>query len=206
MSGYWFALHRASLYTIIWLIATLVTPPSLGRVWAAEESVSTATRLRWAPDAIFIKTGLAEKTGAVSVGVDWDKSDWLFSPLADYIKLSIDLEIGHWQTFQSNSAATEFTQFGLTPMLRLPFADSGRCQWFVEGGVGFHFIVPLYKFGDKKFGTTFNFQDLIGIGARFGKERHHELALYVSHFSNGDIHQPNPGDNFLQLRYLRHFD
>jgi hypothetical protein len=72
--------------------------------------------------------------------------------------------------------------------------------------VGLHFIVPLYHKSSKHFSTSFNFQDLIGFGVRYGQARRNEVALSVSHFSNGGIDRPNPGENFLQLRYRRHFE
>lgn len=165
-----------------------------------------SVRPRLAPDTFFIKTGLAEKAAAFSLGGGWDKSDWLWSSLPDTLSLAFEVEIGHWQTFRLHNEQAEFTQVGVTPMLRLPLTTSTRQQWFVEGGVGFHFIVPLYRNREKRFSTSFNFQDLLGIGVRYGKARRNEVVLYASHFSNADINQPNPGENFMQLRYLRHFD
>lgn len=188
-------------------IAALMISILLGTAWGESSRLPPPERGgNPAPQGIFIKSGLAEQAGSVAIGVTWDKSEWLFLPLSDYLDLALDLEIGHWQVFNSGHDQEEFTQFGLTPMLRLPLGEAVRSQWFVEGGVGIHFIVPLYRTRHKHFGSSFNFQDLIGLGSRFGQERQHELAFYVSHFSNANISQPNPGENFLQLRYLHHFD
>lgn len=173
---------------------------------AGAEPVPSNTRSRLAPDMYFIKTGLAEKAAAFSLGVGWDKSDWLWSSLPDVLSLAFEMEIGHWQTFHLNQEQAEFTQIGLTPMLRYPLATSPHREWFVEGGVGFHFIVPLYRTRDKRFSTSFNFQDLLGAGVRYGRARRNEVVLYGSHFSNANIKEPNPGEDFLQLRYLRHLD
>ena len=183
----------------------LVTIAVLG-IFNTARAEPAPARLRLVPDTIFIKTGLAEKSEALSLGVGWDKSDWLWSSLPDALSLTFEMEIGHWQTFHPRHDQAQFTQFGVTPLLHYPLATSPHREWFVEGGVGFHFIVPLYRTSKKHFGSSFNFQDLFGFGARFGEERRHEVALYVSHFSSAAINQPNPGENFLQLRYLRHFD
>jgi lipid A 3-O-deacylase len=43
------------------------------------------------------------------------------------------------------------------------------------------------------------------VGRSFGADRRHELSLRVSHFSNCGIETPNPGENFLQLRYATKF-
>lgn len=185
----------------------LVTIAVFGILNTAEAGPFPAdSRPRLAPDTYFIKTGLAEKAAAFSLGVGWHKSDWLWSSLPDALSLNFEMEIGHWQTFHLRHTQAEFTQAGVTPMLRYPLATSPHREWFVEGGVGFHFIVPLYHTKDKRFSTSFNFQDLLGIGARFGTARRHELVLYGSHFSNADINKPNPGEDFLQLRYLWHCD
>jgi hypothetical protein len=39
----------------------------------------------------------------------------------------------------------------------------------------------------------------------FGPADEDEIALRVQHYSNGGIKQPNPGINFLQLRYAHRF-
>lgn len=165
-----------------------------------------ALRPHLLPDSFFLKSGLAEKAMAFTLGLGWEKNNWLPSALPAGLSLFLEAEIGHWQTFHLRHARAEFTQFGLTPMLRIPLTTSLSREWFIEGGVGFHFIVPLYHRGERRFSTSFNFQDLLGLGLRFGAERRHEVVIYVSHFSNGAINAPNPGENFLQLRYLRHFD
>ena len=33
-----------------------------------------------------------------------------------------------------------------------------------------------------------------------------EIVLRAEHFSNAGIKPPNPGQNFLELRYVHHFD
>lgn len=192
--------------TITGLLVAIATLGIFGTAGAETNGAPLSSHWSIAPDLLYIKTGLTNRTTTLAAGTGWDKSDWLWSSLPDDMTLTFDVEIGHWQTMHPRHGQAKFTQFGVTPMLRYPLANSGSWEWFVEGGVGFHFIVPLYNTSDKRFSTSFNFQDLFGIGGRFGAKRHHEVALYISHFSNAAIHQPNPGENFLQLRYLHHFD
>ena len=33
----------------------------------------------------------------------------------------------------------------------------------------------------------------------------HEVVLRAAHYSNAGVRHPNPGENFLQLQYLRRF-
>ena len=57
----------------------------------------------------------------------------------------------------------------------------------------------------KRFTTTFNFVDVIGVGRSFGPSRTQELGLRLQHVSNAGIRVPNPGQNFVQLRYAASF-
>jgi hypothetical protein len=62
-----------------------------------------------------------------------------------------------------------------------------------------------YRTPAKEFGTRFNFVDTAGVGRSFGAQRKHELGLRLVHMSNAGIKEPNPGENFLQLRYAASF-
>lgn len=184
----------------------IVVTAILGFVTAAGAEPSP-TRARTAIDTVYVKSALSENGTAFDVGVGWDKSHWLWSSRPAGLTLSLDAEIGRWQTFHGQRSPKEdhFTHFGVTPMFRYSLSRAERMEWFVEGGVGPHFIVPLYRTESKRFSTSFNFQDLIGTGLRFGEDRQHELTLYIAHFSNGKIEVPNPGENYLQMRYLYNF-
>jgi hypothetical protein len=57
----------------------------------------------------------------------------------------------------------------------------------------------------KSFGSQWNFYDMMGIGHSFGAEHEHELAVRWVHVSNAGIKKPNPGQDFLQLRYVARF-
>jgi lipid A 3-O-deacylase len=58
-----------------------------------------------------------------------------------------------------------------------------------------------FRTQDKEFSTAFNFVDVIGVGRSIGADRRQELSLRISHISNAGIKKPNPGEEFLQLRY-----
>jgi hypothetical protein len=56
----------------------------------------------------------------------------------------------------------------------------------------------LARTREKRFSTAFNFGDHIGIGYRTGRG---EWSLRLQHFSNAGIDTPNPGEDFVQLRW-----
>ena len=95
-------------------------------------------------------------------------------------------------------------QVALLPMLRYRF-DSGRSSWFVDGGIGVSYADDLYCRGSKPFSTRVNFIDVLEMGRSFGGQRGHEVGLRLSHVSNGGFRKPNPGENFVQLRFARRF-
>ena len=72
------------------------------------------------------------------------------------------------------------------------------CSWTVTG---VNVLAPLYRSRDKRFSTAFNFGDHVGIGVQLGDDHGQELSLRLQHFSNAGIKDPNPGENFVQLRY-----
>jgi lipid A 3-O-deacylase len=88
-------------------------------------------------------------------------------------------------------------QVGLVPLVRYRSSQG----WFAEGGIGISFTNKLYVTPDKQFSTRFNFVDTLGAGYAFGPQRKHELGFRITHMSNASIKRPNPGENFLQLRY-----
>lgn len=152
------------------------------------------------PASWFVQAGAAEQqTRAYVVGATWDWN-WQqeFAPVL--ITGYFEGAAGRWETQHNGvSGATWATQLGLTPVLR--FKPSVAPHWFVELGVGANFILPLYRSREKQFSTEFNFGDHFAVGRSFGAHNEHEIALRVQHFSNGGIDHPNPGENFIQLRY-----
>lgn len=154
----------------------------------------------WAPSTVFVQAGVGdESTRAYVAGATWDlpwRHQYRYALLSGYF----EADFGRWTVeHQGVTSSSWATQLGLTPVLRLRHdADS---PWFAELAVGGNYILPLFQSGSKRFSTKFNFGDHLAIGRQFGVARHQEVALRLEHFSNGGIDHPNPGENFLQLRY-----
>ena len=69
--------------------------------------------------------------------------------------------------------------------------------------MGLNVIAPVYHAGHKDFSTAFNFGDHLGVG--WHGSHGDDWALRIQHYSNAGIRTPNPGVNYLQLRYQRDF-
>ena len=152
----------------------------------------------WQPDGLQLLAGVGKHVQSATVGLVWD-TGWRRDYVSGALTAHVEGDIGQWRT-SGRAEDRTFTQFGVTPMLRF-YPTAIESGWFVEGGIGANIISPLYQNGDKHFSTAFNFGDRLGVGRRFGEREAHELSLRVEHFSNCRTKEPNPGENFIELRY-----
>jgi lipid A 3-O-deacylase len=151
------------------------------------------------PGGAFIEGGVAQhQSYSVTAGLVWPWS-WRRDFAASQVTGVTELYVSRWSAREADGRES-FTQLGLVPLFRLRF-NGGRSPWFAEGGIGISMMDKPYRTATKEFSTRFNFVDVVGVGRSFGIERHQEVSLRVSHVSNGGIKTPNPGENFLQLRY-----
>jgi len=151
------------------------------------------------PQGIAVQAGVAQRgTQTESIGLVWP---WAWRHDAAEGQLSGITEgfISRWSTRDGDQRLV-FTQMGVLPMLRYR-AEAGRSPWFIEFGVGLSVTDRIFRTNGKQFSTRFNFADGIGGGRSFGAGGRQELSLRFTHFSNGGIRRPNPGENVVRLRY-----
>ena len=152
------------------------------------------------PASVFLQAGAADHVDTYSLGAIWPlpwQRDASFGRLAT----SIEASLGQWQTHGQRHDTRPFAQVGFTPSLRL-YPDALGGHWFGEAGIGANVITPAYHTDGKRFSTAFNFGDHLAIGREFGADHRQEIALRVEHFSNAGIDHPNPGENFVQVRWV----
>jgi len=152
-----------------------------------------------APSAVFVQIGKAEHVEAITGGFAWDwGKEWTpgAGRLSGYWEASLSL----WRhPAPDGQGSARLGLVAFTPVFR--FTLDGDSPWFLEGGIGVTWMNTLYATDAKQFSTRFNFGDQIAVGWRFGTGLRQELSLRAIHYSNGDIKAPNPGENFIQLRY-----
>jgi lipid A 3-O-deacylase len=154
-----------------------------------------------APDAAFAQVGAADTTYGATAGLNWN---WT----RDF-HLGTTRITGYWEASVSQwsypSADVRRTaglvQLSVIPVVRWQ-PGQGASPWFAEAGVGATLTTVAYQTDRKRFSTRFNFGDHLAVGRSFGAARMHEVSLRMEHFSNAGIKQPNPGETFVQLRYL----
>lgn len=155
------------------------------------------------PDRWFIQGGVGEDVDSANLGLIWEL-DRGWRVWGARVTASTEISIGRWHVKDGGgSASSTNTQFGFTPTLRM--TSDHPWGWFGELGIGVNVIAPIYETDSKRFSTAFNFGDHIGVGARPWGPRGAEISLRVQHFSNAGIKHPNPGENFLQLRWSQPF-
>lgn len=152
-----------------------------------------------------MQAGVAEQAQTLVLGAVWDWP-W-YKPLSSGLLTGYwEFSFGRWssQAGPGGSSSAWVTQLGVTPVLRW-YPGAGTARWFVEAGIGANVLAPIYRSRDKQFSTEFNFGDHLAVGWHLGPERQHEISLRVQHFSNAGIKRPNPGEDFLQLRYVARY-
>ena len=74
----------------------------------------------------------------------------------------------------------------------------GDIKPFIEAGVGVAMFSGTNA-GDQKFGSSFNFEDRIGAGLKFGDTQ--KVGVRATHYSNAGIKEPNDGIESCALFY-----
>jgi lipid A 3-O-deacylase len=138
--------------------------------------------------------GLSFEYGRGTRGVDeWRMAaQWRQNPkwLDDTLMhLYWDATYGTWQ---SNTGTLQ--DVGLTPTFRYGHEHGG----YFDFGIGFHVLSETRISEQIEFSTKFQFGDHFGIGYRFNR---YDMSVRLQHLSNAGIKNPNPGINFLQLRF-----
>jgi lipid A 3-O-deacylase len=145
-------------------------------------------------DGIAVEVGRGdEKTNAVRVAALWQwTKEW---PAGGNWRLG-----GYWEAsagaWENHDDST--TDLALTPVFR--FQHRGEEPLYLEAAIGFH-ILSKHISSARQFSTNFQFGDHLGAGARFGSRRQFDLGVRLQHISNGSIREPNPGINFVLLRF-----
>lgn len=158
---------------------------------------SLAADLR--PGGIFLAAGGGDRAvHAGSIGLVWPWS-WQHATASGVWSGSTETYLGRWSA-NFDGGRIDVDQVGVVPLLRYRGAD-GASPWFAEGGIGLVYMSRLFEIPRKRFSTRLNFADTVGLGRSFGERRQHEVSLRLTHFSNGGMKHPNPGQNVVGLKY-----
>lgn len=141
---------------------------------------------------------LKPNTYRISVTKDWG---------VDWFDTSVGNLTGYWELAAGKFRPSNSTDYDvdIVPMFRYQFhTSSSWCNPFIEGGVGVAYLTEHKVAEDHDMSSHGQFSDRVGVGCSFDKG-HQELGFNFHHFSNAGIDKPNPGIDFMFLRYGYHF-
>jgi len=124
----------------------------------------------------------------------WQGQEWR-------LMLRHEVELAAWRV----PRARDLVEAGYSPVLRLERPLEGGSTLFVEGSIGARLLSHTRVAPDRSLSTAFHFADMVGVGVQWGRHGRSSLGLRFQHLSNLGIKRPNPGMDFLQVRYTHRF-
>ncbi|MBB1521339.1 acyloxyacyl hydrolase [Aquipseudomonas guryensis] len=125
---------------------------------------------------------------------NWDKS-WMQS---DVGRLT-----GYWDagyTYWDGDETSSNHSLSFTPVFVYEFAGE-TVRPYIEAGIGVVFFENT-EVEDNDLGSSFQFEDRLGVGLRFSGQ---EVGIRAVHYSNAGLEQPNDGVEAYTLHYRLSF-
>ncbi len=167
----------------------------------AEESCATDCRIYGAAGSSV--HGGSVFAGAIGLMIPSSLLSWVPRE-AGPLSLHWDISLNHWRTESTTGSDRSFTQLAGLGIWRHTLGGPGSA-WFVDLGLGASVFDHKYGSGKRKFSTTYQFAEALGMGYSFGKNRAYEISLRYQHISNSGIKEPNPGEDVIHLRFATRF-
>lgn len=174
-------------------------------LWLAAALMACSTAQAQEPRTFYVQGGWAAnqaRAAVIGITLPWDSAGWQLG--SGRVSGQWDAYGGAWSSRAEDAARRNTWVVGLGPSLRWRGSE-GRSPWFAELGTSLHLSSRHYQSAGDRFSTRYNFASHIGLGRNFGAQRQHELSLRLQHTSNASIKRPNPGENFVLLRYAHAF-
>ncbi len=136
------------------------------------------------------QSGDSEMVYRLGAQWNWDKS-WMQS---DVGRLT-----GYWDagyTYWDGDETSSNHSLSFTPVFVYEFAGE-TVKPYIEAGIGVAFFENT-ELEDNDLGSSFQFEDRLGVGLRFSGQ---EVGIRAVHYSNAGIEQPNDGVEAYTLHY-----
>ncbi|MDR3491940.1 MAG: acyloxyacyl hydrolase [Gammaproteobacteria bacterium] len=98
---------------------------------------------------------------------------------------------GHWWAHGA-TVYRSLNIYAIAPVLRFYFSKNTYIDPYGEISIGASYLTKTH-FSDRNLGIHYSFQDEVGIGAAFGKEKRFYFTLSALHYSNGSMASMNAG-------------
>jgi len=98
--------------------------------------------------------------------------------------------ISYWN---SNERGEDFYTISLYPLLRFTVIRAKPLDIYLNYSVAGPTYISKIKIDSLSIGERFTFQDMMGMGAYFGKNRRVNAEIRIAHYSNGNLFPQNEG-------------
>nr|WP_279635608.1 acyloxyacyl hydrolase [Paraburkholderia unamae] len=136
------------------------------------------------------------------LGIVWDPGLSWWEIGGYHFTVVGEAHAAYWDIQEKPGSHPNLWEFGLTPVFRF-IKSSGYVRPFVEAGVGVRLLTHVDETPDRSFSSSFQFADMVGVGAQFGAHQNYQAGFRFQHLSNAGLKHPNPGINFSQV-YLQY--
>lgn len=136
------------------------------------------------------------------LGIVWDPGLRWWDIGGYHFTLVAEAHASWWDIREDHTVHPDIWEFGVTPVFRF-IKSSGWLRPYVEAGVGVRMLSHVQETQDRSFSSSFQFADMVGVGAQFGAHQNYLAGFRFQHLSNAGLDHPNPGINFSEL-YLQY--
>ena len=128
-------------------------------------------------------TSQGDMTYRAGLSFDWDKQ---------WFETSVGHLTGYWDagyTYWEGGDASGAHSLSFSPVFTYEFSGFTYTP-YIEAGIGIAAFSKT-RVGDQRMGSSFNFEDRIGLGLKLPSEQ--KVGIRAIHYSNAGIRQPNDG-------------
>lgn len=125
-------------------------------------------------------------------------SKWVESKMG-YFSGYHEISLNYWEHKTESIKGIAYS-----PVFIYEFAGLSNIFSCLEAGIGISYLSEK-TIGGRDLSSHFQFEDRVGIGAKIGKQKTHDLNLRYMHYSNAGIKQPNEGIDIFIFSYTYSF-
>ena len=150
-------------------------------------------------DALRLGYAHGQDTDDYGIEVRFDRDAPLREFKSSLLTTAVDVGLGVFQGHKHPSEHNNVKTLFVTGTIRWSRAPTGPVQPFAEFGLGLSALSEQSINGNRSFGSSFEFNELIRLGLRFGARRQYEVTIGGQHFSNAGLHPPNDGITYAAV-------
>lgn len=132
------------------------------------------------------------------LGIVWDPGLTWWQVGGYHFTVVGEGHVAYWDIQEDHAVHPNIWEFGLTPVFRF-IKSSGWFRPYIEAGIGVRMLSHVRETEDRTFSSSFQFADMVGVGAQFGAHQSYQAGFRFQHLSNASLKRPNPGINFSQI-------